>query len=167
MSIKEPFIAELQNEGKVTRKLLERVPLDNPAWKPHEKSMALGRLAAHVAELPSWITMTLTTEELDFAKSKYKPLVLNSAEELTALHDKNIAAAVETLNKQSDEDFMKNWSMRSGETIFFTMPKIQVLRGAVYNHLIHHRAQLGVYLRLLNEPLPQMYGPTADEPMNF
>lgn len=165
MSIKEPFISELQSEARVTRKLLERVPFSDPAWKPHEKSTPLGRLAVHVAELPGWITMTLNTEELDFAKSEYKPTEIHSAEELAALHDKNVAAAAECLNKQSDGDFMKNWTLRSGETIYFTMPKVQVLRGVVYNHLIHHRAQLGVYLRLLNVPLPQMYGPTADEPM--
>lgn len=165
MSIKEPLIAELRQEAASTRKLLERVPLDNPDWKPHEKSMALGRLAVHVAELPTWVNATLDHDELDFAKIDYKPAVVKSTKELTALHDKNITEALECLKKHPDEHYLENWKLRNGDTVYFEMPKVQVLRGVVYNHLIHHRAQLGVYLRLLNVPLPNLYGPTADEPM--
>lgn len=165
MPINETFIAELQQEAASTKKLLERVPYDNPNWKPHEKSMELGRLAGHVAELSSWINATLDHDELDFAKSEYKPPVLNSASELVALHEKNIAAAVECLKKHTDEDFMQTWKLRNGEEIYFELPKAVVLRSFVLNHLVHHRAQLGVFLRLLNVPLPNMYGPTADETM--
>ncbi len=163
MPINKTFIAELQQEAATTKKILERVPLDNPDWKPHEKSMTLGRLAAHVAELPNWVGATLDHDELDFAKSDYKPPVAKSAEELTALHDKNIAEAIACLKKHPDEDFEKNWKLRNGETVYFELPKAAVLRSFVYSHLIHHRAQLGVYLRLLEVPLPGSYGPTADE----
>jgi uncharacterized damage-inducible protein DinB len=163
MSIKEPLIAELQQEAKTTRKILERVPMDNPDWKPHEKSMALGRLAVHVAELPNWVNMTLDTDELDFAKSAYNPPNAKSGKELASLLDKNVTEAVEALNKYDDAHYMTNWTLRNGEQIYFTLPKIAVLRSMVYNHIIHHRAQLGVYLRLLNVPLPGSYGPSADE----
>jgi uncharacterized damage-inducible protein DinB len=163
MPINETFIAELQQEAATTKKILERVPLNDPDWKPHEKSMTLGRLAAHVAELSTWVGAALDHDELDFAKSDYKPPVVKSAEELTALHDKNIAEAIACLKQHQDEDFMKNWKLRNGETIYFELPKAAVLRSFVFSHMIHHRAQLGVYLRLLNIPLPGSYGPTADE----
>ena len=163
MPINEPLIAELQQEASTTRKILERVPLDNPDWKPHEKSMVIGRLAVHVAELPNWINATLEHDELDFAKSEYNPPVAKSGAELVEMLDKNVAAAMEILKKSSDEHFMTNWTLRNGEEIYFTMPKINVLRSMVYNHIIHHRAQLGVYLRLLGVPLPGSYGPSADE----
>jgi uncharacterized damage-inducible protein DinB len=164
MPINESFIAELQHEAATTRKILERVPFDNPDWKPHEKSMALGRLAGHVAELPTWVGAILDHDELDFAKMDYKPPVIKSAEELTAMHDKNAAEAAACLKKHPDEHFMANWKLRNGEEIYFDLPKIAVLRSFVFSHLIHHRAQLGVYLRLLDIPLPGSYGPTADEP---
>jgi uncharacterized damage-inducible protein DinB len=163
MSISETFIAELEQEAATTKKILERVPLDKPDWKPHEKSMSLGRLATHVAELPNWVGASLDYDELDFAKSDHKPLVVKSTEELTALHDKNIADAVACLKKYPDEHFAKTWKLRNGETIYFELPKAAVIRSFVFNHIIHHRAQLGVYLRLLGVPLPGSYGPSADE----
>jgi uncharacterized damage-inducible protein DinB len=164
MALKESLIIELQQEGMTTRKILERVPMENPDWKPHEKSMALGRLAVHVAELPNWINMTLDTDELDFAKSKYNPPTAKSGAELAAILDKNLKEAVEALNKYDEVHYMTNWTLRNGEQIYFTLPRVAVLRSMVYNHIVHHRAQLGVYLRLLNVPLPGSYGPSADEP---
>lgn len=163
MPINESFIAELQHEAASTKKLLERVPYDNPDWKPHEKSMQLGRLAGHVAELTSWVNATMDYDELDFAKTDYKPPVINSTSELVAFHEKNIAGAIECLKRHPDEDFVQNWKLRNGENIYFELPKAAVLRSFVFSHMIHHRAQLGVYLRLLNIPLPGSYGPTADE----
>jgi uncharacterized damage-inducible protein DinB len=163
MPINEPLIAELQQEASTTRNILERVPLTDPNWKPHEKSMEIGRLAVHVAELPNWVNATLEHDELDFAKSKYNPPQAKSAAELVEILDKNIANAVEVLKNSSDNHFMNNWTLRNGDEIYFTMPKINVLRSMVYNHIIHHRAQLGVYLRLLNIPIPGSYGPSADE----
>ena len=165
MSINEAFIQELENEAKATRKLLERVPLDKADWKPHPKSTALGNLATHIAEIPGWTVSTLEQDELDFAKFDYKPTVVSSTAELVKILDENVGKAKKSLERARDEVFMKPWTMRNGETIYFTMPKITVLRNFSYNHWYHHRAQLGVYLRLLDVPIPYIYGPTADEPM--
>lgn len=161
--INESFIAELQNEAKSTRRLLERVPFDNPDWKPHEKSMTLKVLSAHVAELPDWINYTINAPELDFATTDYKPKDIRSADDLVKLHDKVVASAAESLKNCTDGQMMENWTLRDGEQVFFTMPRVAVLRGMCFNHLYHHRGQLTVYLRLLGVPLPGIYGPTADE----
>lgn len=165
MSINQSFISELEQEAKATKKVLERVPLDKPDWKPHEKSMALGRLATHVAEIPGWVTSTLAADELDFAKFDYKPRIATNTDELIQIFEENRSKGLDSLKNAKDEEFTKNWTMRNGEQIYFTLPKIAVLRTFAYNHLYHHRAQLTVYLRLLNVPLPYIYGPTADEPM--
>jgi uncharacterized damage-inducible protein DinB len=165
MPLNEAFIAELEQEAKGTRKLLERVPIEKSDWKPHEKSMSLGRLASHVAEISGWITTTLSTDELDFAKIDYKPVVAGSTAELLEIFEKNHSKAVESLKNAKDEDFMKNWTLRNGEQVYLTMPKIAVLRSFAYSHQIHHRGQLTVYLRLNSVQLPGIYGPTADEQM--
>ncbi len=127
--------------------------------------MSLGKLASHVADVTDWIRPIIKDEELDFSKTDYKMLEANSAEELTAAFDKSLADAFDVLKNASDENLMKNWKLRDGENIFFEMPRIQVLRGTVMNHLIHHRGQLSVYLRLKDVPLPSIYGPSADEQM--
>ncbi len=163
MAINLSFLEELKNESAKTRKLLSRVPVDNPTWKPHEKSMELQRLARHVAELPSWCSIVITTPELDFAKPYEQSPPLTSAEALVAEFDKNVERAGKALEATNDEHLMGNWSLRNEDHIFFTLPRHEVLRDMVFNHLVHHRAQLGVYLRMLNIPLPGMYGPTADE----
>ncbi len=163
MTIAQQMLAELQQEGIATRKILAKVPIDKKDWKPHEKSMSLGSLARHVAEIFGWPKETITMDELDFAKSDFTPKVLNSNEELLALFDKCLAKAKEILEATSDEEIAKPWTMRNGEIIYFTMPKAQVMRTWVLNHSVHHRAQLGVYLRMLNIPLPGTYGPSADE----
>lgn len=165
MGINESFIAELEQEAKATRKLLERVPLDKADWKPHEKSMALGRLAFHVAEIPGYTSATMDTDELDFAKMDYKPITSGTTADLLKSFDDNYAKAMKSLKDAPDERFMENWTMKNGEIIYLTLPKIAVLRSFSFSHLIHHRAQLGVYLRLLDVPLPGTYGPTADEQM--
>lgn len=166
MGINQSFIAELEQEGKSTRKILERVPLEKFDWKPHEKSTPLGRLAFHVAEIYGWASTTLDEDELDFAKFDYKPKTQGTTEELLASYDDNYNKAMKSLKDAPDSRFMENWTMKNGDITYFTLPKIAVLRSFVFSHLIHHRAQLGVYLRLLDVPLPGMYGPTADEPMN-
>lgn len=163
MGINEAFIAEMQQEAAATRKLLERVPMDKADWTPHAKSMKLGNLANHVAELLSWTMVTLDQDELDFAKFEYKPEIPESTEALVKKFDDMLNKSVECLKKADDAKFMENWTMRNGEQVFFTLPKAAVLRSFVFNHEYHHRAQLGVYLRLLDIPLPGMYGPTADE----
>jgi len=163
MPLNQPLIAELQQEAAATRKILERVPVDRNDWKPHEKSMALGKLAMHVAEITSWVALIMLTDELDFAKFDYKLKAPVSVEELLSKHDEHITQAVAVLKGCKDADFANDWSMRTGEKIHYTLPKHAALRRFAYSHLFHHRAQLGVYLRLLDIPIPGMYGPTADE----
>ncbi len=163
MSLNKPLIAEVQREAENTRKILKLVPVEQNDWKPHAKSMALGKLAMHVAELPGWVSMTMLTDELDFAKFDYKLAPPSSIEELMEKHEEHVAQALSVLENCTDEDFDKNWTMRTGEHIHFTMPKSVVLRTFALSHQYHHRAQLGVYLRMLDIPLPGMYGPTADE----
>lgn len=157
------LIGELQQESATTRKLLERIPEDKFEYKPHEKSMSFSRLAAHVAEMVNWTEVTAATPELDFAAGEYKPFEPKTNAELLEYFDKNLAGAIEALQNISDETMMENWTLRNGETVYFTMPKIQVLRGMVFNHIWHHRGQLSVYLRLNDIPVPAMYGPSADE----
>ncbi len=164
MPINEAFIAELEMESKATNKILERIPIEKPDWKPHAKSTPIGRLSTHVAELPGWTTMTLTTSELDFTKMDYKPSSAKTTSELLEIFEKNSAKAKDSLKNAKDADFAEPWTLRNGEQVFFTLPKIQVIRMS-FNHLYHHRAQLTVYLRLLDVPLPGIYGPTADEPV--
>ncbi len=163
MSMKRALIAELQMEAASSRKMLERVPTEKNDWQPHEKSMKLGRLSTHVAELPGWVAFTLKADELDFLKMEFKPLTNPTAEELLELHDTNVKHAIEALENATDEDFEKMWTLRRGEHIIFTMPKKVVIRSMAYNHLVHHRGQLSVYLRLLDVPVPGMYGPSHDE----
>lgn len=153
-------------ESVNTRKMLERVPIDKSHWKPHAKSMALGRLATHVAEIPEWVVRIMAHDVLDFAKSHFKSHVATSAQELVGILDKAVSEAIAILEKSTDEDFNKMWTMRNGDQIYFTLPKKVVLRTFALSHNYHHRAQLGVYLRMLDIPVPGMYGPTADE-MNW
>ncbi|HMQ68986.1 MAG TPA: DinB family protein [Ignavibacteria bacterium] len=164
MPLNEALIAELQQEAAATRKMLERVPEISNSWKPHEKSMDLGRLSQHIAEISTWVPETVDKDELDFAKEEYTPKGGTTNEELLKSFDENLANAIECLKNASDEKLMGNWTMKNGEKVYFTMPKIAVLRGFVFSHLIHHRGQLSVYLRMLDVPLPSVYGPTADEP---
>jgi uncharacterized damage-inducible protein DinB len=163
MTIAQQMHAELQQEGIATRKILAQVPIDKKDWKPHEKSMALGSLARHIAEIYGWPKETILMDELDFSKMDFTPKVLNSNEELLALFDKCMATASEILETATDEDLAKPWTMRNGDIIYFTIPKAEVMRTWVLNHSVHHRAQLGVYLRLLGIALPGTYGPSADE----
>jgi uncharacterized damage-inducible protein DinB len=145
--------------------MLERVPEDKFGWKPHEKSMPLGRLAGHVAELPTLIAPALTQNELDFAVGSFQPFSPTSVAELLERFDGNVAAAAGLLKNQTDERMHETWRLRSGEQVFFESPRTVVIRSMVLNHIVHHRGQLSVYLRLLGVPLPSVYGPTADEAM--
>jgi len=166
MAIYEALLPEVEMEAATTRKYFERLPEDKLDFKPHEKSMLLGRLAGHIAEMLGWGTTTLTTDELDFAPvgaPPFQPLVASSREQLLGEFDKGLAAFRAALPETSDQDFMKPWTLLSGGKVFFKMPKITVVRSMVMNHIVHHRAQLGVYYRLNNVPVPATYGPTADE----
>jgi uncharacterized damage-inducible protein DinB len=157
------FLSELENEAKVTRTCLERVPADKFDWKPHEKSMTFGRLATHCAEMFGWTKETLKSDTLDFAAFDYKPFEPKSTDELLAFFDDHIAKARAILTETSDETFFTDWTMRNGDQVYFTMPKVAVMRSFVMNHIIHHRGQLSVYLRLNDIPVPSLYGPSADE----
>lgn len=162
MSISQALLSEFDQEMAGTRKVLERVPMDKYDWTPHSKSFNLGKLATHVAHLAGWATVTLTTNELDFAQPFEQPSPRTS-EDLLALFDQMASEGRKAIASTSDEEFMKPWTLRNGEQVFFTMPKIAVMRGMVMNHIIHHRAQLTVYLRLNDIPVPALYGPSADE----
>lgn len=163
MSLGQALAAELTQEAIATRKMLERLPSEKLTWKPHEKSMTVDRLAGHIVEMVSWTKPTLTQDVLDFATMDYKPKEYTDSAELVTDFDNNIAEAVEVLNNTSDETFGESWTMRNGEQVYFTMPKAVVIRGFVLSHIIHHRGQLAVYLRLLDIPVPSIYGPSADE----
>jgi len=163
MKMNVPLLAELKHEAATTRKILALIPADQINYKPHEKSMPLGSLAVHVAELPTWVGVTLTQDVLDFSKPYPPTPKFSTTEALLARFDKNIADATQVLENIQEETFLQNWTMRNGEQVYFTMPKGAVLRNMVFNHTVHHRAQLGVYLRMLNIPLPKSYGPTADD----
>jgi uncharacterized damage-inducible protein DinB len=157
------FLAELDNEAKVTRSVLERVPAEKFDWQPHEKSMTMGRLAVHVAEMFGWTKETLKSDVLDFSTMDMTPFEPRTTDELLTFFDDQIANAKAILAETSDETFMTDWTMRNGETVYFTMPKVAVMRTFVMNHIIHHRGQLSVYLRLNDIPVPSIYGPSADE----
>lgn len=158
----EILLAEVKQEAKATRALLEKVPFEKADYKPHEKSMTLKRLATHVAEINGWWKECLTMDVLDFSKGDSKPKEINSTADILALHDDLLAKAEVILNNAADEKFNEDWTMRNGEIVYFTTPKAEVVRTWCLNHLYHHRGQLTVYLRLLNVPLPSTYGPTAD-----
>lgn len=162
MAINEALISELQHEAATTRKLLERIPAEKFDWQPHEKSMTMGRLAVHVADMFGWFPPTLEADELDFSKGYEEPKPATT-EELVEVLDKNVAAATESLKNTGDAAFAKNWTLRNGEQVYFEMPKIAVARTFIMNHIVHHRGQLSVYLRLNDIPVPGIYGPSADE----
>lgn len=156
------LLPELDQEIASTRRMLERVPNDRLDFRPHEKSYSLLELASHISNLPSWAPMTLTTTELDLDQS-FDRKVPTTTEEIVAELDRNAAEARTAIEKATPDDLGVPWTLRMGEQVFFTMPRAAVLRSFVLNHLIHHRAQLGVYLRLLDVPVPGMYGPSADD----
>jgi uncharacterized damage-inducible protein DinB len=162
MAIAESILPEFDHEMQTTRSLLERVPEANPDWKPHAKSMSLGQLASHIAELTAWTNSTLQQTELDFAKGDYKPAVFTNTADLLKMFDGLVKSAREVLAATPDQDMMVPWTLRNGDHVIFTMPRIAVLRSFVMNHMIHHRGQLSVYLRLNDVPLPSIYGPSAD-----
>ena len=164
MTIAESLLPEFDREMGLTRRLLERVPEGQFAWKPHEKSMTLGRLAEHLAELPQWATMTIKEGGIDMATRR--PADYHSPDTpagVLQMFDTNVRDARAALTGRTDAELAAPWTLRHQGKELFTMPKVAVLRGFVMNHLIHHRGQLSVYLRLQNVPLPSIYGPSADE----
>jgi len=166
MAMNEALLPEFDQEVANTRKTLERIPNDKFAWKPHEKSMSLGNLASHLAALPSWTVPTLEQDSLDLTPATGAPLrpePPKSRDEVLEKFDSNVTAARAVLASAKDEQLRALWSLFSNGKKLFTLPRAAVLRSFVINHMIHHRAQLGVYLRLNNVPVPAIYGPSADE----
>ncbi len=171
MAISEVLLPEFDQEMASARKTLERVPGDKFDWRPHEKSGTMLWLAGHLANIPTWATMTIGQDEVDLApggESPPQPEPPANVEALLATFDKNVTAARAAIAGVSDEELMKTWTLLQNGKTMLTMPKVAVLRSFVMNHLIHHRAQLGMYLRLNDLPVPAIYGPSADEnPMGF
>jgi uncharacterized damage-inducible protein DinB len=161
MTISEMLLPELDQEMANARKILDCVPEDKFNWKPHPKSMTLGRLASHVAEMPQWALFTIQQDQLELTPGM-KPFNAETKAELLETLDKNTAAAREALAGVSDEDLGKIWKLIYAGNPMFAMPRTAVLRSMVFSHMIHHRGQLSVYLRLLDVPIPGMYGPSAD-----
>ncbi len=168
MAIKDSLLPEFDQEMATTRRVLERVPEGKSDWRPHPKSMPLGRLATHVAEIPSWIVNSLTKTELDLSPppgQTWGQNILERSAELLAFFDKNRSDARAALEQSPDPAFTVPWSLQKGPVVLMTLPRAAVYRGFCMNHLIHHRAQLGVYLRMLGVAVPSSYGPSADERM--
>ena len=162
MSIQKAIAIELEREKENTIRILKALPEDQFGYKPHEKSMSLGELANHIVELHNWVAMTFTTDVFDF-HTDYAPLKLNTVSDLVAEMENGHQKNLQVVNELTDEAYMSSWTMQAGSHVVATMPKSGAYRFIVANHLIHHRGQLTVYLRLLNVPLPGIYGPSADE----
>jgi uncharacterized damage-inducible protein DinB len=156
------FENQLKEEAEITRKMLKIIPEDKYDWKPHPKSMTVRRLAVHLAELPGWIPMAIDTDVLDFSANDYKPTPIANNTELLSIFENNQKKAEEALPKTTDEYLQNLWTMKDGDQVFLTLSKEDVIRMAL-SQTIHHRAQMGVFLRLLNIPIPGSYGPSADE----
>jgi uncharacterized damage-inducible protein DinB len=166
MSISASLTPEFDQEMANTRKALERIPDDKFDWKPHEKSWAMGGLATHLANLPIWTVYTINQDSLDLAPPGGGSLTVEekrSRREILEDFDKNVAAARDAIAGASDEEMLKPWTLLKGGVTLITLPKIAVLRSFVMNHIIHHRGQFTVYLRLNDVPVPSIYGPSADE----
>jgi uncharacterized damage-inducible protein DinB len=164
MSVAETLVIDFDAEMDNTRRTLERIPENDPQWKPAEKSMPIGRLALHVARLPDFWTMIITTPELNFATQKFPPLVFESTAHLLSELDRSAAEAKRNLLAASDEQLKQHWQVLWGDRVIAKGSRVLLYRTMFMNHLVHHRAQLGVYLRLLKLPVPALYGPSADEP---
>lgn len=163
MTMSQTLLPEFDHEMKLTRKALERVPDDKFDWKPHEKSMSMGRLAGHLAELPAFAAAMIQTEGIDFDKGEYKPAVVSNRAEVLALFDKNVAATREAIAGATDDHLRQSWHMIYKGKKLFDAPRAVGLRSMAMNHIVHHRGQLTVYLRLNDVAVPSIYGPSADE----
>ena len=165
MSQIKQFQKEFEREAITTRKMLSVVPNDKYDWRPHPKSMSIRQLATHIAELPLWIGMTLNTNELDFGANEYKPKEIKDTKELVEYFEANISEGRKELAAGKEDTLDQLWTLRNGEEVYSKEPKSDVIR-MTFNQITHHRAQLGVFLRLLEVPIPGSYGPSADD-MSF
>jgi uncharacterized damage-inducible protein DinB len=165
MALKDSLLPEYDHEMGTTRRLLERIPDADLAWKPHDKSFSLGQLGGHIANILHWVDATcdVTVFDLATAGDDARPKEPTSVADLLKTFDANVKKARQKIDAQPDAALFAQWTMKQGDHEIMTMPRIAVLRSFIMNHLIHHRGQLSVYLRLRNVPLPSIYGPTADE----
>jgi uncharacterized damage-inducible protein DinB len=163
MTISDVMMQEFLHESEITKKLLDRVPEDKLDWKPHEKSMSLGRLATHVAEIPEWTDVIVNNDFFDMAASDYKPTVCKNRTELLEVFEDRVRKFKQVMEGKDDASLMENWQLRQGEHVALELPKAACLRSFILSHIIHHRGQLSVYLRENDVPLPGIYGPSADE----
>jgi uncharacterized damage-inducible protein DinB len=161
MAINQGFIAEMREESGATRKMLERIPADKFDWKPHEKSMSMGQLSVLVADMFGWLSFMIDEEELDFAKGYEQPKPA-STDELIGFFDKQLESGLTSLKNADDPVFSERWTLRNGDQVYMETSKLDVVRQTI-NHMVHHRGQLSVYLRLNDIPVPPIYGPSADE----
>jgi uncharacterized damage-inducible protein DinB len=166
MTIAEILATDFDPEMASTRRLLERIPENDPGWKPHPKSMPIGRLALHTARLPQFLTRVLTTEGMNLANEKFPDFIFESREKMLAALDDSAAEAKQALLSSSDERLQSDWKLLFGDRVAVEGSRMLLYRTMFLNHVVHHRAQLGVYLRLLNIPVPGLYGPSADEPFS-
>jgi uncharacterized damage-inducible protein DinB len=162
MGLADAFAQELEQEAKTTRRVLERVPSDRLAWKPHDKSMTLGKLAMHVAEVPGHIASWALKDVMEFSAQPQEHLP-QSTSDLLAAHDASLAQAKQVLQQLGDAGLQQKWEGKAGGQTLLALPKLALIRSVLLNHWIHHRGQLSVYLRLLDVPVPSIYGPSADE----
>lgn len=163
IKLNQLFISELKSEAAKTRRILKAVPYDKPMWKPHEKSMELGALTQHLVDMVRWVSLTLTTDELDFKKGYPAIPPFTNADDMIASLDALVDQALKDLEGADNTCLLGEWTLRSGDHVFFTRSRYDAIRDMVFNHIAHHRAQLGVYLRMLDVKLPGVYGPTADD----
>lgn len=164
MTIAESFAAEFRQEAETTRRFLGRYPDEHPDWKPHEKSMTLAKLATHVVDMPNWAATILEEDVFDFATSNYRLPDWRTRDELVEAHESTVAKFLDALDDRSDESMAVTWTLAMGGKVLEAMPRTAAIRNFIVSHLIHHRAQLGVYYRLLGVPVPGAYGPSADDP---
>jgi uncharacterized damage-inducible protein DinB len=160
MNLIEFFLTGLEQEAQITRKMLAVVPNDKYDWQPHSKSMTISKLVSHIAEIPGWIALALTTDDFEYMAEE--PKIFHNNENALVFLEGNIAWSIDELKQTGTAELDKPWTMRGGEQVWFTISKSEVIRMA-FSQLTHHRAQLGVYLRLLNVAIPGSYGPSADE----
>ncbi|WP_428328933.1 DinB family protein [Mucilaginibacter sp.] len=162
MEIIPMLLKEMELEAQTTRKMFAQIPNDKFDWQPHPKSMTIRALATHIAELPEWVSLAINTDELDFAANPYAPRIINDTEGLLNLLEQSLTDGKTQLEKTNENELLKSWTLRNGEQILIVRTKEEVIR-MTYSQIVHHRAQLGVFLRLLDVPIPGSYGPSADE----
>jgi uncharacterized damage-inducible protein DinB len=165
MSIADTFVAEFNHESSGTRKLLERLPEDKLSWKPHPKSMSLGALATHIANIPHWAEIIVNESEFDMGRGDNRAPERKGRKEILELFEENIAAFQKTLSGKADQHLFQNWTLKNKGAVVLTLPRVACIRSFILSHVVHHRGQLTVYLREHDVPLPALYGPSADEGM--